>query len=83
MARHRLKRKHLCCIGDDITDLALFRESGLSIAVADATPEVRQAAMVVTKNRGGRGAVREACELLLRSQEKWADILGNYQNHEK
>lgn len=83
MTRHQLKKRHLCCMGDDITDLALFRESGLSIAVADAMVEVRQAAMVVTKNKGGHGAVREVCELLLKSQKKWVDFLGNYQIYEE
>ncbi|HET7758172.1 MAG TPA: HAD-IIIA family hydrolase [Steroidobacteraceae bacterium] len=53
------------CVGDDLPDLPLMRAVGLAFAVADAHPRVRRAADVVTRRSGGRGAVREVCELLL------------------
>jgi 3-deoxy-D-manno-octulosonate 8-phosphate phosphatase (KDO 8-P phosphatase) len=59
------------CIGDDLPDLAMFKETGVCIAVADAAEEVRQQADFVTHTKGGYGAVREACEWLLRQQGKW------------
>jgi 3-deoxy-D-manno-octulosonate 8-phosphate phosphatase (KDO 8-P phosphatase) len=59
------------CIGDDLPDLAMFREAGLCIAVADAVEEVRQEADFVTCTKGGHGAVREACEWILKRQGKW------------
>ncbi|RLC32529.1 MAG: phenylphosphate carboxylase subunit delta [Deltaproteobacteria bacterium] len=65
-----LEKEQVCCMGDDLPDLAMFRESGLRIAVADAAEEVRRAADRVTKNRGGRGAVREVCEWLLACRGK-------------
>jgi 3-deoxy-D-manno-octulosonate 8-phosphate phosphatase (KDO 8-P phosphatase) len=65
-----LKKQEACCMGDDIPDLAMFAETGLCIAVADAVKEVREAADFITRNRGGFGAVREACEWLLRCQAK-------------
>ncbi len=65
-----LEKEQVCCMGDDLPDLAMFRESGLRIAVADAAEEVRRAADRVTKNRGGRGAVREVCEWLLACRRK-------------
>ena len=49
----------------------MFEESGLCIAVADAVREVRDAADFITKSKGGRGAVREVCEWLLKCQGKW------------
>jgi 3-deoxy-D-manno-octulosonate 8-phosphate phosphatase (KDO 8-P phosphatase) len=53
------------CIGDDAPDLPILRRAGLSIAVADAHPSVRDEVHWVTSQGGGRGGVREACDLLL------------------
>ena len=58
-------------IGDDLNDLLAFRRAGLRIAVADAVPEARAAADWVTAARGGRGAVREVVEALLRARGAW------------
>jgi YrbI family 3-deoxy-D-manno-octulosonate 8-phosphate phosphatase len=52
-------------IGDDLNDVKLLRNVGLAIAVADATPYARSAAHHVTSARGGDGAVRELCELIV------------------
>jgi 3-deoxy-D-manno-octulosonate 8-phosphate phosphatase (KDO 8-P phosphatase) len=51
-------------MGDDVNDLPLLRRVGLSAAPADARPEVREAVHFVTRAGGGRGAVRELCDLL-------------------
>ncbi|MGD2125177.1 MAG: HAD hydrolase family protein [Desulfobacteraceae bacterium] len=69
--RKKLKKANICCMGDDLPDLPLFHQSGISVAVADAAPELRHAATFVTKNGGGRGAVRELCELILKAKKKW------------
>jgi len=53
-------------IGDDINDVPLMAEIGLPISVADASPEAREAARIVTTNGGGKGAVREVCDALIR-----------------
>ncbi|MDY6971442.1 MAG: HAD hydrolase family protein [Thermodesulfobacteriota bacterium] len=66
-----LKEKEVCSMGDDLPDLAMFVKAGLRIAVADAVKEVRKAADFITTSKGGSGAVREACELILKSQKKW------------
>lgn len=52
-------------MGDDLPDLAVMRRCGLAIAVANAVDEVKAAAHYVTRASGGKGAVREACELIL------------------
>ncbi len=65
------KRHEVCCMGDDLPDIGMFAEAGLRIAVADAAEEVREVSDFVTRSRGGAGAVREACELLLKCQGKW------------
>lgn len=74
LQRKKLTRDQVCCMGDDLTDLPMFNQAGIFIAVADAAAEVRDAAIYVTKNRGGNGAVREVCELILKAQHKWPDI---------
>jgi 3-deoxy-D-manno-octulosonate 8-phosphate phosphatase (KDO 8-P phosphatase) len=60
-----------CYVGDDLPDLPPLRACGLAAAVADACAEVRAAAQYVTRARGGRGAVREVIELILRCQGAW------------
>jgi 3-deoxy-D-manno-octulosonate 8-phosphate phosphatase (KDO 8-P phosphatase) len=66
-----IEKREAGCIGDDLPDLAMFREAGLCIAVADATEEVQQKADFVTRKKGGHGAVREACEFILKRQGAW------------
>lgn len=58
-------------IGDDLPDVPVMQQVGLGIAVANAVPEVKQAAHYITTRTGGRGAVREAIELILKAQGKW------------
>jgi len=66
------------CMGDDLPDLPLLRRCGLAITVPDAPQAVRAQAHVVTGRRGGRGAVREACELILAAQGKLDRALEPY-----
>jgi len=69
-----LQKNEVCCIGDDLPDLAMFTEAGLRIAVADAVKEVREGADFVTKKNGGFGAVREACEWILKGKGAWPNL---------
>jgi len=63
-----LDPKSVTYIGDDVGDLELMKRVGFSVAVADAIPEVREAASYVTRAKGGRGAVRESIDMLLSSR---------------
>ena len=65
--------------GDDLTDIVVMRRVGLAIATANARDEVKRAAHYVTKASGGRGAIREVAELLLRAQGHWPEILRKYE----
>ncbi len=67
-----LSREEVCCMGDDLPDLTMFGEVGLTVAVGDAVQEVRERADVITTKKGGHGAVRELCEWILKGQGKWA-----------
>jgi len=73
-----LKDDQIAYIGDDIADLAILRQVGLAVAVQNSWPGLKEAADYVTEAEGGRGAVREASELLLRAQEHWNYITKLY-----
>ena len=61
----------ICFIGDDLIDLPVLKRVGLAIAVPNAVEEVKNCAHYITSKMGGRGAVREICDLILKSQNKW------------
>lgn len=73
-----MRLEQVCYIGDDLPDLPVLRSVGLAVAVADASAELRQAAHYVTSVPGGRGAVRETIELILKSQRRWDDLIQRY-----
>ncbi len=67
-------------VGDDLPDLPLMRNCGFPVAVADAVSEVRKVAAYVTRAPGGRGAVRETVERILKGARRWNQVLQRYQN---
>ena len=66
-------------IGDDMTDVVVMRRVGFGIATGNARPEVKSCAHYVTSAYGGRGAVREVAELLLKAQGQWDGLLRKYE----
>ena len=73
-----LKDGEVSFVGDDIVDLPLLRRVGFSAVVADGIEELKPYADYVSKNRGGRGAVREISELILKAQGKWPALMERY-----
>lgn len=65
-------------IGDDVIDIPVLRRVGLAVAVADAVDEVKAAAHMVTQRAGGKGAVREVLEFILKAQGHWDTLLERY-----
>jgi 3-deoxy-D-manno-octulosonate 8-phosphate phosphatase (KDO 8-P phosphatase) len=65
-------------VGDDIVDLPAMRAGGLSIAVKNARAEVKKEAHYVTPHAGGKGALRDAVEFILKAQGKWKETVENY-----
>jgi 3-deoxy-D-manno-octulosonate 8-phosphate phosphatase (KDO 8-P phosphatase) len=65
-------------VGDDLADLMIMRRVGVPIAVANAVAEVKEVAAFVTRASGGRGAVREVIETLLKARGEWSGILERY-----
>jgi len=78
MARKNLKPEQVAYMGDDLIDLPCLRAVGLALAPADAVKEVKAAVHWVAKKPGGRGAVRQACELILRASGAWEEITARY-----
>ena len=78
MVRKNYKREHICFVGDDLVDLPVFARVGLAVAAADSIEEVKASAHYITRNPGGRGAVREVCDLILKAQGKWAAVTQEY-----
>ena len=69
----KIAMSEVAYIGDDLNDLIIFKKVGLSIAVRDAVGPILSAADLITKNAGGRGAVREICEIILQHINKKSD----------
>ncbi len=78
LKRFRVSDEQVCAIGDDLMELPLLRRAGLAVAVANAVPEVKDAAHYVTQRPGGRGAVRETIELILKAKGLWDQVLTRY-----
>lgn len=78
--RYRVRDEEVCFVGDDLVDLGILKKVGLPVAVANACPEIKKVSAYITKKKGGRGAVREVAELILKSQGKWQEAVALYEN---
>ncbi len=74
----KLAPDQVAFVGDDLPDLPVVGRVGLGIAVADAVEELRQTAHYTTQLSGGRGAVREAIEVILKAQGRWPALIQRY-----
>jgi len=73
-----LTKDEVCFMGDDIIDVPVLKNTGLSVTVPQAADDVKAAASHITKANAGSGAVREICELILKSQNKWEEVTKKY-----
>ena len=78
LAEAAVEPTEIAYVGDDVVDIPLMRRAHLAVAVADATPDTLDAAHYVTRLPGGRGAVREVCELILKAQGRWEELMKKY-----
>ena len=78
LEKEGLKPEECMYIGDDLVDARPMARCGLAVVVGDGVPELDSVADVRVKAAGGRGAVREAIELLLKEQGKWSSLLERY-----
>lgn len=68
----------ICFIGDDLIDLPVLKHVGFAVAVPNAVEDVKNNAHFITSRPGGRGAVREICDMILKAQGKWETAAGKY-----
>ncbi len=73
-----LTDREVAYVGDDIVDIPVLKRVGLPVAVSDADSEARRHALYITEKGGGRGAVREIAEVILRAKGVWEKILDGY-----
>jgi 3-deoxy-D-manno-octulosonate 8-phosphate phosphatase (KDO 8-P phosphatase) len=78
-AQYKLELDEIAFMGDDLNDLAALTRVGLAAAPADAAAEVLAVSAFVAKHDGGRGAVRELVEAILKAQGLWEQLLAEYQ----
>ncbi len=78
LARLGLEDAAVAAIGDDIPDLPVLRRAGFSACPADAVPEVVATCHYVCSAFGGRGAVRELAELILKGQGRWSEVVAGW-----
>lgn len=76
--KFRVKDEEACFIGDDLIDLPVLKRVGLSVAPPEAIDEVKNLCHYITKKSGGKGAVRELIEIILRSKGLWRDAISKY-----
>jgi len=78
LAAHQLQDDQVAFMGDDLMDLPVLLRVGLSAAPADAAADVRSRVHWVSSQPGGRGAVRELAELILRAHGNWDAVVSGY-----
>ncbi|MCF6179548.1 MAG: HAD-IIIA family hydrolase [Geopsychrobacter sp.] len=78
LAQTGLRDEQIAYVGDDLIDLPVLRRVGFSATVADADAEVIKRVDFVSARLGGRGAVREICELLLKAGGHWEKVTARY-----
>ena len=65
LKEHHINSKNVVYVGNDINDIGCLRYIGCGVTVADAFPEAKKASKIILKNKGGRGTVRELCDMIL------------------
>ena len=74
----KVKDSEVCFVGDDLPDICVLNNVGFSVAVNNATTEVKKVVDYVTKKTGGSGAIREVIELIMKTQGKWKEVMENF-----
>ena len=78
LERHDILPEETAFVGDDFPDMAILRTVGLPVAVGNAVPEIRKVCKLQLERHGGRGAVREFTELLLKTRGEWNEVVERY-----
>jgi YrbI family 3-deoxy-D-manno-octulosonate 8-phosphate phosphatase len=68
LEQRAIEPRHVAFVGNDVNDLECLRNVGVPVCVADAYPQVKRVAKLITSKNGGRGAVREICDLIVQAR---------------
>ncbi|KIH76569.1 3-deoxy-D-manno-octulosonate 8-phosphate phosphatase (KDO 8-P phosphatase) [Geoalkalibacter ferrihydriticus] len=83
LAQLGLRDEEVAYVGDDVVDLPVLRRVGLAVTVRDAVDDLKPLVHYVTQRPGGRGAVREVCDLILKKSQRWESVAGRYFSSEE
>lgn len=83
LAEYNLQPEEVAYIGDDLFDLAVMSDVGFPATVADATDEAKSVSIMISDFAGGKGAVRQIIEFILKAQGKWQSIVDSYMSIEE
>lgn len=75
LSKSGLNDAQVAFVGDDLPDIPLLKRVGLAVAVGDAVADVKKVAHYITTAHAGRGAIREAIELILKSKGIWDELI--------
>jgi 3-deoxy-D-manno-octulosonate 8-phosphate phosphatase (KDO 8-P phosphatase) len=75
LAKAGVKDAEVAFVGDDLPDIPILKRVGLAVAVGDAVADVKKIAHYTTRAHAGRGAIREAIELILKSKGIWDELI--------
>ena len=78
MSKYSLDPSEIAYVGDDVVDLPVMLKVGFSATVADAVEDIKPFVDLVTERPGGRGAVREVCDYILKATGHWGDVSDRY-----
>ena len=79
LMKKNVTAQEVAFVGDDVVDVPVLRRVGVSFAVADALEAVKKVVHYITENPGGRGAVREICEIIIKAKGRWPDATARYE----
>jgi 3-deoxy-D-manno-octulosonate 8-phosphate phosphatase (KDO 8-P phosphatase) len=76
LVKYKCDDENVAFMGDDVVDQELFKRAGLTAAPADAEESAKKWADIVSSRKGGRGAVREFVDIILKATGKWEKVSG-------
>lgn len=73
-----VRPEEICFVGDDLIDIPVMKRVGFAVSVPNGAEELKEYSHYITKKAGGYGAVREVCELILKTQQNWNEVTEKY-----
>lgn len=78
LKKFKYQPEEICFMGDDLIDIPVLKRVGFAVSVPNAVSETKEIVHYITKRHGGRGAVREICDLIIKTQGKWDETISRY-----